>query len=77
VRIDIQRFDMTPGKGVDLEALWSVSHKGEVLKHGRTTARESVSGSDNGTLVAAYGRALGTVSRDIAQGVAAGKAAAY
>jgi len=77
VRIDIQRFDMTPGKGVELEALWSLSRKGEVLKRGKTAAREPVSGGDNGTLVAAYGRALGTVSRDIAQGVAAGKAAAY
>jgi uncharacterized lipoprotein YmbA len=77
VRIDIQRFDMTPGKDVDLEALWSLSSKGEVLIRGKTSVREPVSGSDNEALVAAYGRALGTVSRDIAQAITAGKTVAH
>jgi uncharacterized lipoprotein YmbA len=75
VLVDIQRFDVTGGKGVDLEALWSLSRNGELLKRGKTSVRESVSGSSTDAMVAAYGRALGTVSRDIAQAVTAGNTA--
>jgi uncharacterized lipoprotein YmbA len=66
VLIDIRRFDMTPGKGIAFEALWSISRSGELLKRGITLVHEPVSSFGNDALVAACDRALATVSRDIA-----------
>jgi uncharacterized lipoprotein YmbA len=66
VLLDVQRFDMTPGKGIDFETLWSISRSGELLKRRKTSVHEPVNSFGNDALVAAYDRALATVSRDIA-----------
>lgn len=68
VMLDIQRFEMTVGKGVNLEALWSVRRSdGGVPKTGRTVVSEPVSAAGYDALVAAQSRALAAVSRDLAQ----------
>jgi uncharacterized lipoprotein YmbA len=68
VLLDIQRFDMTAGEGVGLEALWSVrSSDGGVPKTGRTVVCEPAGAAGYDALVAAQSRALAAVSRDLAQ----------
>jgi len=68
VLVDIQRFEATPGQGVTVDALWSVRHAGEEsLKTGRSVINETATGESYDSLVAAYGRAVAAVSRDIAQ----------
>lgn len=68
VLLDIQRFEMTAGKGVSLEALWSVRRSdGGILKTGRTVVGEPVNAAGYDALVAAQSRALAAVSRDLAQ----------
>lgn len=68
VQVDVQRFAMTEGKGVDLDVLWSIlqTEKG-LLKSGRTMASEPVKSGGYEPLVAAQSRALAAVSRDLAQ----------
>lgn len=68
VLLDIQRFEMTVGEGVSLEALWSVRRSnGGVPKTGRTVASEPASAVGYDALVAAQSRALAVVSHDLAQ----------
>lgn len=68
VLLDIQRFEMTAGEGVGLEALWSVRRSdGGVPKTGRSKVSEPVSAAGYDALVAAQSRALAAVSRDLAQ----------
>jgi len=68
VLLDIQRFEMTAGAGVGLEALWSVRRSdGVVSKSGRTVVSEPVSAAGYDALVAAQSRALAAVSRELAQ----------
>lgn len=77
VRIDIQRFDATLGDAVTVDALWSVSPPGKSSPlTGRSTVREPFSSADYDALVAAYSRALATVSRDIAAGIGSAPAPA-
>jgi len=72
VQIDIQRLEMTEGKGVTFEALW-VIRRSEVgsLKSGRTVTSEPVKNAGYDALVAAQSRALAVVSRDLAQALRA------
>lgn len=68
VLLDIQRFEMSAGEGVGLEALWSVRRSdGGVPKTGRSVVREPVGAAGYDALVAAQSRALAAVSRDLAQ----------
>jgi uncharacterized protein len=68
VEIDVLRFELAPGNGALLDAIWTVRGKSEkAAKTGRTTLREPVSGDSYDALVAAQSRALGTLSRDLAQ----------
>ena len=70
VRVELQRFDGAPGDAATVEALWSVSPpKGVSPLTGRTLVRESGAGTDYDALAAAYIRALGAVSRDIAAAI--------
>ncbi len=72
VQVDIQGLEMTAGKGVDLDALWSVRHTGEgAPKTGRSVVSEPVSAAGYDALVAAQSRALAVVSRDLAQALRA------
>jgi uncharacterized protein len=68
VEIDVLRFELAPGNGALLDAIWTVRGKNEkAAKTGRSTLREPVSGESYDALVAAQSRALGTLSRDLAQ----------
>jgi uncharacterized lipoprotein YmbA len=71
VALDVQRFDATRGKGADLDVAWHVHRLPDgPMRDGRTRAREAASGEYE-ALVAAQSRALATVSRDIAEAIAA------
>lgn len=70
VIIDIQRFDTAPGDAVAIEALWSLRAGEAVRQTGRTLARETA-GTGYDELVAAHGRALATLSGDIADAIRA------
>jgi uncharacterized lipoprotein YmbA len=68
VLLDIQRFEMTAGEGVALEALWSVRRSdGGVPKTGSTVVSEPAGAPGYDALVAAQSRALAAVSRDLAR----------
>jgi uncharacterized lipoprotein YmbA len=70
VRVDIVRFDAVPGDAATVDAQWVVRVPGKPLPiSGRTIAREPVPTASNDALVAAYSRALATVSRDIAAAI--------
>jgi uncharacterized protein len=72
VQIDIQRFEMTAGEGVALDALWSVrSSGGGAPKSGRSMINEPAGAAGYEALVAAQSRALAAVSRDLAQALRA------
>jgi uncharacterized protein len=69
VLVDIQRFDSALGESVTIDALWTVKRQSDgALRTGRSTAKESSSGSYD-AMVAAHSRALATVSRDIAEAI--------
>lgn len=71
VLVDFQRFAGRPEGEVLLDALWSLrAANGDVLRSGRTRAQES---ADKGydALVAAYSRALSTISAEIAEALKA------
>lgn len=68
VQIDIQRLEMAQGKGIALDAFWSVRRSdGGPAKNGRTLVSEPVTVAGYEPLVAAQSRALAVVSRDLAQ----------
>lgn len=71
VMFDVQKFDATLGDAATLDVLWSVQPtKGGESIAGRAVVREPT-GSDKSydALVAAYTRALTSVSRDIATAI--------
>ncbi len=78
VALDVARFEgVISAKGtkesvreVNLEARWRVlGSDGKELTVGRSSVREAVEGSGYESLVAAMSRALGTLSRDLANAV--------
>ncbi len=70
VRIDVQRFESTPGREVLVDAAWVVyGAKSKSTRSGRTAAREPVSGGELDGIAAAHSRALATVSADIAKAI--------
>jgi uncharacterized protein len=72
VLVDIQRFESSPGEAVTVEAVWSLRRtKGGTRKTGRSLVREPVDALGYDPLVAAYGRALLAVSRDLAAAIRA------
>jgi uncharacterized protein len=76
VLLDIERFEASPGEAVSVEAVWSLrGAAGGVPLSGRSRAREAVKGEGYDALVAAYGRALLTVSSDLARAIRAEGAA--
>lgn len=67
VLVDIQRFESSPGEGVTVDAVWSLRRTtGGTPKTGHSLVRERVDAIGYDPLVAAYGRALLAVSRDLA-----------
>lgn len=70
VQVDLQRFEAVPGQGVTVEALWAVRRVADRAQvTGRSLVREPAQGSGYDALVAAYGRALSQVSRELADAV--------
>lgn len=68
IMIDIQRLELTAGKGVALAALWSIrTSDGAVVQRGRSDVNQAVTASDYAALVAAQSHALAAVSRDLAE----------
>lgn len=68
VQIDIRRFEMTEGKEVAVDLLWSIRRSdGGTVKNGRTAVHEPVTGVGYESLVAAQSRALGSACRDLAE----------
>jgi uncharacterized protein len=78
VVVDIQRFESALGEAATVEAQWTVrgvKDKSGALRSGRSVVREPTQGNDYDALVAAHGRALAKLSRDIAEAVRAARAA--
>jgi uncharacterized lipoprotein YmbA len=72
ILIDIQRFEMTAGETVALDALWSVRRAdGGTAKTGRSVISEPAGAAGYDALVAAQSRALAALSRDLAQALRA------
>lgn len=70
VFVDIQRFESVLGRTAIIEALWTVRHaSGGNTDAGRAVASETVQGDSYDALVAAHGRALARISREIAAAV--------
>jgi uncharacterized lipoprotein YmbA len=67
VSIDVRRFESLPGEVATVEILWIIHQIADgKVRTGASLAREPASGEDYDELVAAHGRALIAVSRDIA-----------
>ncbi len=69
VFVDVQRFEAVAGRGVSVEALWSVRPAQGERRDGRTAADEPAP-ADHAGIAAAYSRALARVARDIAGAIA-------
>ena len=68
VRIDVLRFESAPGNTALLDVIWTVQGKDEKdTKTGRTTSHEPLTDTSYDALAAAHSRALGTLSRDLAE----------
>jgi len=67
IAIDILRFDSVPGTSATIEANWSVRRKGTSQSvSGHAFVKEAVGGAGYDALVAAHGRALARLGREIA-----------
>jgi uncharacterized lipoprotein YmbA len=69
VIIDVRRLDSQPEVEVAFEALWTVACGDSPKKTGQSATRERPVGKDIDALVAAHGRAMDALSRDIAHAV--------
>ncbi len=70
VQVEVLRFESRLGEAAFLDALWTVRGKSERdVKSGRTAAREVVRDHSCDALAAAHSRALGTLSRDLAEAI--------
>jgi uncharacterized lipoprotein YmbA len=71
VALDVQRFDLTAGSAA-IEIAWSIRRvEGNAVISGHSSVTERAAGGGYDALVAAHNRALGTVSREIAQALVA------
>jgi len=73
VSVDVQRFESVLGEAATVDVLWQVRPAKGAQKSGRTVAREAVGGAGYDAVVAAHGRALAAVSRDIAAAIRAAR----
>ncbi len=71
VSVDVLRFEAEAGGDVVLDARWTLqgSGGGPVLASGETRFREGLSQKDASAVVAALGRGIGALARDVAAGV--------
>jgi len=74
VSVDILRFESRPAAEATIEARWTIYRKGGTTPHpGRSLIRETVRGEGHELLVAAHGRALARISREIAEAIRASR----
>ena len=73
VLLHVQRFDSVLGDAATLEAAWQVVPAKGAPKAGQSSVREATGGPGYDALVAAHGRALAAVSRDIAAAIRASR----
>jgi uncharacterized protein len=72
VRLEVLRFESIPGNAALLDVIWTIQEKNEKdARSGRTTWREPLTDTSYDALVAAHSRALGALSRDLADAIAA------
>jgi hypothetical protein len=69
VSVDVQRFDGEPDGTAVLEARWTLRRGGAVATQGATVARERRAAPGLAGTVAALGKTIGVLSRDIAAAV--------
>jgi uncharacterized protein len=69
VSIDVRRFDARAAAEVTVDALWTVACAGAPRRVGQSHAQQAVVGPRYDAVVAAYGRALEALSRDIAAAI--------
>jgi uncharacterized protein len=69
VFVDVQRFEAVAGRGVSLEAMWSVRPAQGERRDGRSAAEEPAP-ADYAGIAAAYSRALARVAHDVAGAIA-------
>src|SRR5262245_23891284 len=70
--IAVESFESVPGEMAKLDAVWTVSRSTDATtKTGRTTVREQTTEKGYEALAAAHSRAVGKLSRDIADAVGA------
>jgi uncharacterized lipoprotein YmbA len=69
VIIDVRRLDSQPEVEVAFEALWTVACGDSPKKTGQSSVHERIASTEIDALVAAHGRALDAMSRDIAHAV--------
>jgi len=71
VTVDVVRFDGRLGDTARLESRWNILQGPErkLVKTGRSSISEPVTGPDYADLVAAQSRALGRLSQEIVQGI--------
>ncbi len=67
VVIDILRFDATPGKSVNLEAIWTIKNeKNQVLlKHGRTSLKQALLDTSYSGIAKGLSKVLGAFSQEL------------
>jgi uncharacterized lipoprotein YmbA len=71
VLLHVQRFDSALGDAAAVDVLWQVVPAKGAAKAGQSTVREPAGGPGYDALVAAHGRALAAVGRDIAAAIRA------
>jgi hypothetical protein len=72
VAIEVQSFESALGEAATFDAVWTVRRaKGGKSQTGRTTVREPTTEPGYDSLAAAHSRAVGRLSRDIADAVRA------
>jgi len=72
VAIAVQGFESAPGEGSTLDAVWTVSRARDGQSQaGRTSVREPATEKSYDALAAAHSRALGRLSRDVAEALQA------
>ena len=71
VAVDVTRFDATPGDSVWLKAQWTIfGQDGKSVAMAESNVKEPVADRDYATVVAAMSKALGSLSQDMADGLA-------
>lgn len=70
VTLEVQRFDSILGKEINIELSWLVQHTAtDNAIRGRAVAREVVSAPGYDAIMAAHGRALVGLSREVAEAI--------